>query len=379
MRDQTQGSPEMPRVLWVADKLGYDERMHGLGAYFMQVLLAAPAGRIVPVVLRADDRLLEQFRNEGVTLKHVPYGRLDPRTLGALIRLIREEDVELVHLHGYGSSTFGRIAARVTGRPAIIHQHDSIMHAPWYGKIADRLLGGWNGTAIACSQTVADYCVTARAVPRSRVRTLMNAVAAPRPYDSDHLARWLKTQSIPRDARLIGSLTRLMEEKGVRYLIQSLPELLRMQPDAVVLIFGGGEQQTELESLAQELSVAEHVRFLGFQPDATGYLAMLDCFVLPSVSEGLPFALMEALAAGLPVVVTAVGGMAELLTHGVDGFLVPTQDPAALADGLDRVLGDFDLADRLRQGALRTSRKFSIDRHVDALIDIYRETLRQSP
>ena len=141
------------------------------------------------------------------------------------------------------------------------------------------------------------------------------------------------------------------------------------------MLFGDGEERVALEQLAKELGVTDHIRFLGFQPHAARYLSSLDCFVLPSLSEGLPFALMEALAVGLPVVVTAVGGMAELLHDEDDGLLVPAANSAALAAGIGRVLRDDDLAKRLREGARRTSGRFSLQGHVHKLRKLYDEAL----
>ena len=114
------------RALWVADKLGYADRMHGVGAYFKYVLPAMPPGSVIPVVLRCSDQLDRQLASAGVSLRRLQHMKMDPRTLVSLLRIIRREQIDLLHLHGYGASTFGRLAARLTGRPAIIHQHDSI-------------------------------------------------------------------------------------------------------------------------------------------------------------------------------------------------------------------------------------------------------------
>ena len=239
----------------------------------------------------------------------------------------------------------------------------------------DRVLSRWTYCALAVSETVADYCAESRSIPRDKVRVLTNAVPAPEPHNETTLKRWRDELAIPQDARLVGSLTRFAPEKGTRYLIQAWPELLRREPRAILLLFGDGDEGPDLQRLAADLGVAGQVHFLGFQPDAPRYLGALDCFVLASISEGLSFAVVEALASGLPIVVTAIGGMAELLSDGEDGLLVPAGDPGALADGLSRVLASDELANRLRDGALRTSRRVSLERHVDALLNFYHEAL----
>ena len=234
------------RALWVADKLGYADRMHGVGAYFKYVLPAMPSGSVIPVVLRCSDQLDRQLASAGVSLRRLQHMKMDPRTLVSLLRIIRREQIDLLHLHGYGASTFGRLAARLTGRPAIIHQHDSIRDAPWYGRAADRGLSRWTYCALAVSEPVAEYCVEARSMSRDKVNVLVNAVPAPEPHSETTLKAWREELAIPRDARLVGSLTRLTPEKGTRYLIQAWPELLKREPRAILLLFGDDDDRRGL-------------------------------------------------------------------------------------------------------------------------------------
>ena len=362
-----------PRVLWVADKLGYGDRLHGLGAYYKQVVPALPTGSVIPAVLRSTDGIAGQLRDAGVELLRLEMGKMDPRTLIGLVGLIRREGVDVLHLHGYGASTFGRVAARLAGKPALIHQHDSIMHAPWYGRLCDRLLAPWTRRALAVSDDVAGYCATQRHVRNDRVEVLVNAVARPQPLPDAELANWREGQGIGAGDPLVGTLTRLREEKGIRFLIEAWPGVVAELPQARLLIFGDGEEREMLERRSAELGVAGQVHFLGFDPQGPRFLEALDCFVLPSLHEGLPFALMEALAAERPAVVSAVGGMAELLRDGDDALLVPAGQPEPLAQALVRVLREPELRATLRQGARRTSARFSLDRHVERLVAIYEE------
>ncbi len=119
------------------------------------------------------------------------------------------------------------------------------------------------------------------------------------------------------------------------------------------LIIGGGRREAEMRQLAQELGLAGRVHFLGQRPDIPDLLGALDIFVLPSHSEGVSLALLEAMAAGLPVIATAVGGLPEVVTDGVNGLLIPPQDPEALAQALARLLDDPALAKKLGENARR--------------------------
>lgn len=363
-------------VLWVADKLGYGDRMHGLGTYYREIVPALPVERVIPAVLRSSDGLAREFSRNGVELRRLQRGKLDPRTFFDLADLIRREKVDLVHLHGFGSSFFGRLAAAATHRPCIVHQHDSSQHAPWYGKLSDRLLAPQTTRVLACSSSVGEYCVAERYLPADRIDVMLNGVAIPERPDPELLERFRQEQAIPAGSKIVGTLTRLREEKGVRYLIEAIPTLLERCPGTVVLIFGDGEEREMLERRSRELGISEQLRFLGFRADAQPYLWLMDAFVLPSVSEGgLAFAAMEALAAGRPVVATRVGGLAEGLTDGEDALLVPPRDPRALAEATARVLTDERLAEKLRRGAAATRERYSLEAHATRLAEIYRRVL----
>ena len=120
------------RVLWLADKLGYGDRLHGGGRYYLMVVPALRAAQVdvIPAVLRSTNGLAGQFAAQGIALRQLRRGRFDPRALWALIRCIRRDRVDVLHVHGYGATLFGRLAGRLTRTPVIVHQHDASARAP---------------------------------------------------------------------------------------------------------------------------------------------------------------------------------------------------------------------------------------------------------
>jgi glycosyltransferase involved in cell wall biosynthesis len=170
---------------------------------------------------------------------------------------------------------------------------------------------------------------------------------------------------LPLDKPIITSVANLRHPKGHTYLIQALHEL--NNENFLTLLVGDGSLLDELEEKVKELGLKPHVRFMGSRDrkDIPRILAITDIFVLPSLSEGLPTAVIEAMAAACPVVATAVGGTGELIIDGETGFLISPRDPKALAEKMELLLRDYELREKMGQaGAERAKEQFSIDRMV---------------
>jgi glycosyltransferase involved in cell wall biosynthesis len=177
---------------------------------------------------------------------------------------------------------------------------------------------------------------------------------------------------IATDETVVGLVARLDHwAKGHAELFQALAKVRDRYPIRC-LIIGGGRRQPEMAAMVRDLSLTPFVNFLGHRADVPDLLAALDIFVLPSHSEGISRALLEAMAAGLPVVVSNVGGSPEVVQHEIDGLLVPVKDVAALAQALIRLLSDPALAQRLGLAASqRVAGNFSLDRLGRELNEIY--------
>ncbi len=174
------------------------------------------------------------------------------------------------------------------------------------------------------------------------------------------------------DQPVILVLGRLAANKGQRYLVEAAPAILAHFPDARFVFAGNPAGRAELDQRIGELSLASHFSLIGFRPDVVNLLRSSDLFVLPSLAEGFSLSIIEALAAGLPVIATRVGGAAEILEDGRNGFLVPPGDVGALEQAVLRGLSlDAPARDRLRQAALETARRFSFDITAQKMHEIY--------
>jgi glycosyltransferase involved in cell wall biosynthesis len=168
------------------------------------------------------------------------------------------------------------------------------------------------------------------------------------------------------------TVARLVSQKGHRVLLQALVSL----PGVTVLFAGDGPLRAELQKLARELGVADRTRFLGYVADVPGLLARADLFALTSLNEGLPLSILEAMAAGLPVVASRVGGTPEIVVDGETGLLVAPNDPASTAHAIRRLLEDPALRQRLgKRGQLVIRDKFSAEKMVDGVIAVYEDVL----
>ena len=183
---------------------------------------------------------------------------------------------------------------------------------------------------------------------------------------------------LPEGSMVIGLVGRLDHwGKGHKELFEAMASLKEHYP-LHALIVGGGRRIDEVKALAASLGLADVVHFLGPRPDVPDLLHAMDIFVLPSYSEGLSLALLEAMAAGLPVIATAVGGTPEVVTDGGNGLLIPPRDAAALAAALERLLGDPDFARRLGANARDHVREhYSLDRLGREINEIYGELVEK--
>jgi glycosyltransferase involved in cell wall biosynthesis len=313
----------------------------------------------------------------GIPVHHLRRGRFDPRILGDIVSLARARGARVLHVHGYAAADFGRLAARAAGARLVLHEHFADPRMPAYQAVADRLLRGRTDGAIAVSRSTREFLVRQRFVPEERVRLIWNGAPleefAPVPRERALAVR--RELGLAEDALVVGTIGRLNAQKGHRFLLDAAALLLPRRPGARVLVAGDGDLMGELRRQAAALGIAGKVVFAGHRTDVPDLLGALDVVCISSLYEGTPLALFEAMAAGKAIVSTSVDGCREVLEDGVTGVLVPPADAAALADGLERVLGDAALRAALGRQALAASRRYDVRTCVDAMQAFYDDLL----
>jgi glycosyltransferase involved in cell wall biosynthesis len=224
---------------------------------------------------------------------------------------------------------------------------------------------------IAVSNEVKEHLCKDLRVPEKQVSVVLNGIrteAFSRTPDTSIRATLLDGTERP----IVLTAARLHRQKGHIYLL----EAAALVPDALFILAGDGPERPVLEKRVSDLGLDARVRFLGQRQDLPKLLASCDLFVLPSLYEGLPLSVLEAMAAGKPVVATAIGGTDEAVIHGETGLLVPPQKPSELANAIRTMLSDKDLAARLAEaGKARVVKMFSSDAMLRGVMEIYEELL----
>ena len=283
--------------------------------------------------LRTNDPGKNWLEAEGIQVCSLGFGRVSWRNIQGIMAVIDQTHADIVHLHGYSSANFGRIASKRKGIKNIVHEHAVLPILP-HQWIFDYLLRKYTDIGVAVSHNVSRFMVRGRCVPERKIRVVGNGINLTKftKRPADRIRQIRKALGIPENYHIIGTVTRLRKEKGAEYFIRAMPHVKREFPNVVFLIVGDGSLRTNLESLANELGMDRQIRFLGFRTDIADILSVLDVNVIPSLTEGFPLSLVEAMAAGNAIVASNIGGMKEIAKDRETLLFVPPTDPIALAE-----------------------------------------------
>jgi glycosyltransferase involved in cell wall biosynthesis len=372
-------------IVHVCDHLGWEgSRMHGVKRLFAWMIPRFDRDRfnVSLISLRRKDLSEDTLEQCGIDVTYLGRHKFDPRTFPDLLQVLKAKRTDVVHMHGYGATTFGRLCAWRLGIPAILHEHANHIDTPWFQKIADWALAPQTDLAIAVSESTAEFTTRARLIPAERTKVVY--LGSPldefaRPRSAGDVAAARASLGIAPDTIAVGTVTRLMPSKGNQYLVEAVPEIVRRQPRARVIIVGEGELADELRAQAAALNLGNHLVFAGFQRDVAQVLGALDIVVFPSLWEGTPLTAFEALAAGKPIVSTDADGLLDILTAGKDALVVPRRDAGALARAVNELIENPALASALAQEARRTGAKYDIGmfvRKMERLYEILHATSR---
>ncbi len=320
----------------------------------------AQRGHRVTLVCRPGAWIGDQFADGSVEVVRSDLHRVPLDELRRMAAVVRQRDIQVIHTHMSRAHFFGVLLRWFTGTPCAATAHSRHFQIHW----------PLNDLVIAVSEATCRFHSRWNLVPKNRLQTIHNFIdpeaLAPMPESARHQVRgeWLTG---PED-RLVGIIGNVIPRKGHLYLVRALPRVVAAVPKARLVIVGNeasSQYAAQVKAAAADLGVAEHIVWAGHRTDVRRVLAALDLCVLASVEESLPLVLLEAMAAGLPVVATAVGGMPECIRPGETGLLVPPADTVALAEAIIALLADPDRCRAFGQaGATWVRQRFSAEAQV---------------
>jgi glycosyltransferase involved in cell wall biosynthesis len=364
-------------VLQICDHLGWEgSRMHGVKRLFSWMIPRFDRDRfnVSLVSLRKKDLSEETLDDLGIDITYLERSKFDPLTLGDVLRVIDRKQIDILHLHGYGATTFGRLAGALRRIPTIVHEHANLTDTPWFQKIADRLLASSTDIALAVSASTADFVVHARKIPASKVKVVYLGVPLEefsRSRSPEEVAAARAELGIGRHEFAAGTITRLHDSKGNSYLIDAAARVVAERPGVRFFLVGEGPLLEDLQAQAKGLGLGDRFVFTGFVRNVARTLSAFDLTVFPSLWEGTPITAFEALAMGQPIVATDADGLLDILTDGEDAAIVPKRNAVALADRIIWAVDHPDERARLSAAARETGRRYDIDVFVRKMEKLY--------
>lgn len=367
-------SPRPLRVLFLVDHArtvgGAERFVTGLAAHL-------PQHQIEPWVCstrRGQERAVRTLEQAGV--RHIALGRTSKWHLHRflpLVSLLRRERFDVVHANMFGSNLWGTLIGRACRVPVVIaHEHTWSFTGNRLRMWLDRHVIGRLSTAfIAVSSADQSRMVELERVPADKV-VVMPYPRLPHdePADSGDIRSEL---GIGPDVPLVAVAAVMRRQKALHVLLDAHALLLECVPETHLVLAGDGPRRPELEAQIERLGIASSVHLVGVRHDVDAILRTANAAAMSSDFEGTPLFALESMAAGTPLVTTAVGGLPDLVSHEQSGLLVPPRDPAALAAALARVLTDTRLAERLGNAAIARSEEFTVESVVMKFAALYEE------
>jgi glycosyltransferase involved in cell wall biosynthesis len=392
-------------VLWAIDHVCYDGSLHGGGRLYWNLLdhFDRDRFRIVPCLLRASQPIREVFEQSPVPVRILDKSKFDPTTLWTFLKLIAQEDIQVMHLHCYACSTFGRLASLMAGIPSIIHDYDTEVYFPYpaYLGIADRLLAPVTSGAIAASPMVKQFLIEKRKIAEPKIRTMFHAIPPEKftPVPPARISSLRKRLGVKESDKMVGTISKLGPQRGNQDLLQAASQVLEGFPNAVfVLLYKltrwhrlpnrkyvevprtDIEQEiAELKDLARELGIERQVRLIEQPENVSEWVAACDLIVAPFLSPRFSSVnLLEAMALGKPIVATDLGESGEIVKNGSNGYLVPPGDVPELAGRILQLLNSPKKLAQLSLQARASADQYSANACVETLQSWYAALAAQS-
>jgi glycosyltransferase involved in cell wall biosynthesis len=325
---------------------------------------------------RLNTEILESAQKRGLTAIGIPcWGQIDRRAVRRILDYIREHGIELIHSHGYKSNLYGYWAARAVGVPTVATCHGwpgKSLRLRLYYSVDRFVLRRFDHVAVVSDVMVRTLRLAG--VSPLRISQIPNGI------DVGRFSR-IKEELEHGERRLgvrIGVVGRLAPEKGLSIFLKAARAVLSEYPETEFVLFGEGPERSNIESLSRTLEIRDKITLAGVRRDMPAAYRSFDIFVLPSLSEGMPLVLLEAMAAGKPVIASRVGAIPSLISPGKNGLLAEPGDVRSLEDAMLRYLREPIFANKMGINAMEHARKyFCADTMASRYVETYQKVLHE--
>jgi glycosyltransferase involved in cell wall biosynthesis len=297
-------------------------------------------------------------------------------TICKLLRSVRENQSDIIQTHLIDADLLGFFVSLLMRKPVIVTIHSYPFPTETRHGLRYRIISLFNSRFICVSNTVKDHFSRATGIASGRIDVVHNGIPLAefsKEGNEQERAALRRQFSIPGDHRIVGTVARLIEDKGHRYLLSAVPSILAAHPKTTVLLVGDGELRAELVALCHELAIERRVIFAGTRTDIPDLLDIMDIFVYPTFREALGISVIEAMAMGKVIVATDDAAIPELITGGQEGLLVHPGDPQGIAAAVIDLLNNPERRKALGKAAKRKAAHFSTEQMARKMEEIYRQ------
>ncbi len=320
----------------------------------------------------------EELKQSGISVtEKARQPGFDIKLIKALRSHIKENHIDILHCHQYTPWVYGTIAAAFTNAKVVFTEHGRFYpdSSSWKRKFVNPILCKLTSVITAISRATKEALVTYEFIPRNSIDVVYNGISPLAP--NQEAATQLKAQlELPQEALVFGTVARLDPIKNQKMLIKAFGNIQGALPNAYLLIVGDGELMSDLKALVQQLNLNTKVIFTGYKSNPTNFLAIMDVFLLPSLSEGTSITLLEAMSIGKPCIVTNAGGNPEIVEHMETGLVVANNNEQELTQAMLSISQSSNLYVKLSDNAKpRFDTHFHASKMFDSYSKIYRQTL----
>jgi glycosyltransferase involved in cell wall biosynthesis len=374
---------EIPEMQLKALQIVFSLDVGGLERFVINLAHAFQSCKSEPFVfcLSHEGDLIRQLPADTTTYigNHRPESKImDWQTLRQIVRCIRDKDIDVIHSHSPKAYVYGALASLITGCPLVISVH-SLTHVPRRRKIFEEILLRCAHQIVSVSSDVTRRLWIERHVPPRKISTIKNGIDTDmlRPIKPEERSSIRRALGLPLDGFIIGTVGRVVPVKNYPLLITAFSRLASTTDDTYLVVVGDGEQAEELANLVRQLKLSERVVLAGAQTNTVDWYHAFDSFVLSSISEGTPMALLEAGACGLPCVVTNVGGNIEVVKHHVNGLIVDSENAESMYNALHKLYKEPALMAKMSSEArLNIQNNYSLTASAHEHLRIYQKASR---